>query len=390
MNKKNIYDVLGKAISVEYLTLIIPIIACIYLYIKYNYSDTIEEDETNDLIKENDIHPFLKDVQAYCGDNKDKCLLSHEVVMNTYSEITNKGMNEYLNNIDQNPGIYETHTKEYVFIFQDNKNKEEGARGNLYGLYHPNENIHHKYTIETVDYLTSVCGKDVCNLMDVNVKIKEMADNNKEGGFIEYYWLDPTTQERIIKRTYVKKIENVKYNNEVHEYYLGSGFTVSTVKLELDYFKLIVSYVNIILFVNIWVYIELTKFIEHKGFSITVLTLFVLFLSYDMLYSYKDFGSTDYYNNNIIAVSNGGKTLAILMGSIIIYLNLFKLKNEYILYKLLLFAFIFILYGILFYASKSIEILSRDYTLKRISIMNASIYLILIFIFITKRQMKNK
>lgn len=390
MNKKNRYDILGNAIGVEYLTLVIPTAVCIYLYIKFNYIDSGTENKTRNLIKKNDIHPFLKDVQAYCGHNKDKCLLAHELVMNTYTEITNKGMNEYLNNINQNPGIYETNTKEYVFIFQDNKNKEEGARGNLYGLYHPNENIHNKYTIEALDYLTSVCGKDVCNLLDVNVKIKEMADNNKEGGFIEYYWLDPITHERIAKLTFVKKIENVKYNNEVHDYYLGSGFTESEIKMELDYFKIFIKYANIILLVTIWVYIEMTKFIENKVFSITVLTLSVLFLSYDLLYAYKDIGSTDYFNRNITAVSDGGKTLAILMGSIIIYLNLFKLKNEYILYKLLLFAFIFILYGILFHASNSVEILSRDYTLKRISIMNASIYLVLVFIFITKRQIKNK
>lgn len=390
MNKKNRYDNLGNVVPIQYLTLIIPTIACIYLYIKFNYIETTNTDKPTNLIKKNDIHPFLKDVHRYCGDNKDRCLLSHEIVMNTYTEITNKGMDEYLNNIRQNPGIYETHTKDYVFIFQDNKNKEEGARGNLYGLYHPDDNIRHKYTTETLDYLTNVCGEDRCRLLDVNIKIKEMADNNKEGGFIEYYWLDPGTQERIIKRTYVKKIENIKYNDEIHDYYLGSGYTVSAVKMELDYFKLIASYLNIILLVNIWIYIEVSKFIEYKWFSITILTLVVLFLSSDLLYSYKDFGSTEYYNKNIMSVSDGGKTLAMLLGSIILYLNLFKLKNEYILYKLLLFAFMFILYGILFYASNSTEMLSRDYTLKRISIMNASVYMMLVFIFITKRQMKNK
>ena len=104
MNKKNRYDILGNVIGVEYLTLVIPTAFCIYLYIKFNYTDTGTEDRTSNLIKENDIHPFLKDVQAYCGDNKDKCLLSHELVTNTYSEIVNKGMNGYLNNINQNPG----------------------------------------------------------------------------------------------------------------------------------------------------------------------------------------------------------------------------------------------------------------------------------------------
>ena len=51
MNKKNRYDNLGNVVPIQYLTLIIPTIACIYLYIKFNYIGTTNTDKPTNLIK---------------------------------------------------------------------------------------------------------------------------------------------------------------------------------------------------------------------------------------------------------------------------------------------------------------------------------------------------
>ena len=81
-----------------------------------------------------------------------------------------------------------------------------------------------------------------------------------------------------------------------------------------------------------------------------------------------------------------GQILATFTGSLIIYLNLIKQKQDSALYQLLVITLLFTLFSSIYYTSKDRETVGYIYLLKNVSIINASLTLFLTFILVTLKK----
>ena len=128
--------------------LVYTIPTCIYSYVLYNYYSTRYkkklDDSTKNLEKKDNIYDFLNDLNDYCSNGKDNCLLSYNITEYAYKYIKEHGIDDYLDKLNREPDIFQT-DKEYVFIYKENEIEEENIKGNMLNLYHIDKIIDKKY-----------------------------------------------------------------------------------------------------------------------------------------------------------------------------------------------------------------------------------------------------
>ena len=373
--------------------LVYTIPTCVYSYVLYNYYNSRYkkklDESTKNLEKKDNIYDFLNDLNDYCSNGKDNCLLSYNITEYAYKYIKEHGIDDYLDKLNREPDIFET-DKEYVFIYKENEIEEENIKGNMLNLYHVDKIINKKYTTNAKEALEEKCGKGKCDIMKIMKQIKQVTDKYKNGGFIEYYWFDVKTQETIVKKSFVKKIENVKYKGKNTNLYIGSGHTLKKIQQEFDFLKLNLLFINSLLFVTMWIFFDMKFTLKSKTLSFTILLFSTIYLSLLMIDSYKLEYSVSEYETQIQNIMVSGKILATFTSSLIIYLNLVKPKRNNSLYRLLVIALLFTLLSSIYYTSEDREIVSYIYLLKNISIINASLTLFLSFILVTLNKILKK
>lgn len=366
----------------------IPII--IYSYMLYDFYSkrykTDKEEKVTNLGKKDNSYEFLKDVQYYCDSSKDDCLLSHTITVSAYNDIKLRGIDQYLDNIKRNPKIFET-DKEYVFIFQENDIPEEQERGNLFAPYHVSPDIHEEYAANSEPKVQETCGKGKCELVKIVKQIVEVSDQYKNGGFVEYEWYDVKTQETIIKKSFVIKVEDVEYKGKKTNLYIGSGHTVKQIQQEVYFFKLNILIINCFVFITMWIFFDFNSILKNRTFSFLILILSSFYLSSLMFDSYKINYTQDEYDKQYNKIMSSSRILAALLGSIILYLNLIKEKQQPAMYKLLVMSILFTLLSSIYYSSKDLRSLSIIYIIKNISIINASLAILITFIVITLNKL---
>ena len=106
-----------------------------------------------------------------------------------------------------------------------------------------------------------------------------------------------------------------------------------------------------------------------------------------MLNSYKISYTIDEYDKQYTKISSSARILAALLGSIVVYLNLIKEKQDPALYKLLVISLLFTLFSSIYYSSKELGSLSNVLIMKNISILNASLAIFITFIVITLNKL---
>ena len=102
-----------------------------------------------------------------------------------------------------------------------------------------------------MDDLNKLCGEGKCDLLSIMRQITTFCDENPNGGFVEYYWFDPKTQQTISKRSFVIKINDVEYEGNKRDIYIGSGHAIETNSKNIDFFKLYTTLAFSILFINV-------------------------------------------------------------------------------------------------------------------------------------------
>lgn len=373
--------------------LVYTIPTCIYSYVLYNYYNTRYktklDNSTNNLEKKDNTYDFLNDLNEYCSNGKDNCLLSYNITEYVYKYIKEHGIDDYLDKIKRKPGTFHT-DKEYVFIYKENEIEEENIKGNMLNIYHIDKIIDKKYATNAKVALEKKCGKGKCDIMKIMRQIKQVTDKYKNGGFIEYYWFDVKTQETIVKKSFVKKIENVKYKGKNTNLYIGSGHTLKKIQQEFDFSKLNFLFINSLFFVTMWIFFNMKFTLKNKTLSYIILLFSTIYLSLMMIDSYKLEYSVSEYETQIQNIMTSGKILATFISSLIIYLNLIKRKKSNALYRLLVIALLFTLLSSVYYTSEDREIVSYIYLLKNISIINASLTLFLSFILVTLNKILEK
>ena len=106
-----------------------------------------------------------------------------------------------------------------------------------------------------------------------------------------------------------------------------------------------------------------------------------------MIDSYKVSYTRDEYDKQYTKIWYSARIVAMLLGSIIIYLNLIKQKQQPALYKLLVISILFTLLSSVYYSSKDIRSLSTVFIIKNISIINAVLAIFITFIMITLNKL---
>ena len=371
----------------EYIAYTIPI--GIYSYVLYDYYNNRfkkqADEEISDLEKKGNTHDFLEDIAEYCGNSKDECLLSHNITQASYDEIRSNGLENYLDKVKRNPKVFET-DKEYVFIFKENEIPEENDKGNMFNVYHVSPIVNEDYVANSSPLLEEQCGKGKCDLLKIMRQIKDVSDKYDKGGFIEYYWFDVKTRETIIKKSFVMKVNDVEYKGKKTNLYIGSGHTVKKIDKLIDYTKLNMLFINCLLFISAWILFKVNKTLKKDMLSFIILLLGSFYLSSLMLDSFKVEYSVDIYEKHLANMMKSAHLMMIITGTVIIYLKLIKQKQDTSLYQMLVISLLFTLFASIYYTSQDTDIFGFIYTLKNISIINASFTLFLVFILITLKK----
>ena len=370
----------------EFLVYTIPI--SVYSYVLYRYYMNRykkEFDKTTDLEKKDNIHEFLNDINDYCPIAKNNCLLSYNITDYAYKYIKEYGLDDYLDKVTRKSKVFQT-DKEYVFIWKDNEIEEESKKGNMFSVYHVSPIINQNYASNAKIKLEEKCGEGKCDVVKILKQIKEVSDKYENGGFIEYYWFDVVSQETVVKKTFVIKIEDIEYKGKKTNLYIGSGHTVKKGDQELDFFKLNLLFINSLLFITVWIFFNMKTALKNKTLTYTILLFSVVYLSSLMLDSYKLEYSVREYEEQIKNIMLSARIMATFTGSLIIYLNLIKAKQVSALYQLLVITLLFTLFSSIYYTSSDKDSVSLVYLLKYVSIINASLTIFVTFILVTIKK----
>ena len=361
----------------------------IYFYVLYDYYANRykrqADDKVTDLEKKENIHEFLDDIDSYCPNSKNDCLLSHNITEYAAKYIKKYGIDSFLDKVNRKAKVFQT-DKEYVFIYKENDIKEENERGNLLNVYHVSPLINKKYAAYSTIKLQEKCGKGKCELLAIMKQIKEVSDKYENGGFIEYYWFDVVSQETVVKKSFVIKLEDIEYKGKKTNLYIGSGHTVKKAGQELDFFKLNLLFFNCLLFVSMWIFFNINATLKSKTLTSIILIFSVIYLSSLMLDSYHLEYSIGEYEEQIKNIMHSARIMAAFTGSLIIYLNLIKAKQVTALYQLLVITLLFTLFSSIYYTSRDKDSVSLVYLLKYVSIINASLTIFLTFILVTIKK----
>ena len=94
----------------------------------------------------------------------------------------------------------------------------------------------------------------------------EFADKHGEGFYV-YNWYSPINKEIIKKRTFVKKIENVKTQFGKQPIYIGSGSTIVDERKKVFMKTVMVYAVNAIIFISLWYVLRVDELMKASILS---------------------------------------------------------------------------------------------------------------------------
>lgn len=206
--------------------------------------DKISERKFDVITYKKDIFQYEKNINKHCSNND--CYLSSFMVNNIVNIIEEKGFVDTVKTMRDNREKYLTDSGEYIFI--NGKN----AEGDVVFLYHNYLNLDSKNMVDSQKALNEgVCNIDVCNIEELISGLIEFADKHGEGFYV-YNWYSPVNKEIIKKRTYVKKVDNVKTQFGKQSIYIGSGSTIVDDRKKVFIKTVLVYAVNALLFIFLW------------------------------------------------------------------------------------------------------------------------------------------
>ena len=212
-------------------------------------------------------------VKNICKD--DNCFTSISITTLVKDMITTNGLENTINAMIANPKKYQTYKGDYVFIFRKIDDEENGG---YKALYHSHQGIHDETTLQANKNMLATCPSGKCDVVKVIRKIGDFT-NEHGRGFLEYVWYDPVTNDTIVKRSYVEKIDNLKYKDETIPVYLGSGFTLKEENTTVDYNSLLIYVSTYIIFLLLWNALEVGELLKDApmlkdGFFLVVTLIF--------------------------------------------------------------------------------------------------------------------
>tara|TARA_B100001175_G_C19504108_1_gene639863 strand:- start:1582 stop:2727 length:1146 start_codon:yes stop_codon:yes gene_type:complete len=356
-----------------------------YLYIIYEdyYSKSnVKIKDIEDLVKDKNETVFYKDILDKCDVNKNLCILSYEITKGAYDKITSHGITEYLNKIRENATPFETGDKEDVFVFQEHEDPNETSRGNLFTLYDNSSLLNQKYVADTIDDLNKLCGEGNCDLLSIMKQITSFCDKNPNGGFVEYYWFDPKTQQTISKRSFVIKINDVEYEGNKRDIYIGSGHAIEVNSRTIDYFKLYTTLGFSILFLLIFLILNLSKEFKSEVMENSVIFGAMVLFSLTMLDRYKTSHNLEKSIKLINNKSITSRILGALCASIAIFISLFKKQYSNSFYIIYVITLILLILSSIHIQTSDTTTIRNILSIKYISNIMITILLYIVFIFV--------
>ena len=344
---------------------VITLLTIVFLYF-YLYNTNIKKKISNNddnIIINNDLINFNKNIHNKCK-NIDDCYLSVYFVNYISDMIQKYGLDKTINYIKFNKNNFVTDNNEYIWIHTKNNN-------NIKYLYH---------------FYNFLDGKTIYknNIMFNTLNKISVLSDKYISGFFEYKWFDVKTNEDIFKRTYIKKLKNIKNKN----IYVCSGSTIHTRIPNVDILSILLSFVNIFIFIIIWFVFNIEKNINNLISSniifFSIIIIFIINIIYnDYTYNYtSDNMEQDYIN--ITNISVGLSSLGIGMG-----LFFSRILNKYkknVVKNSIKFLSISIIFSILSYininSDKNPLNINRKIVFKNGLLINSVIFLIITLIYI--------
>lgn len=359
--------------------------ASTYLYIIYEdyYSKShVELKDIEDLVKNENETKFYKDILDKCDVNKNLCILSYEITKSAYDKITSHGITEYLNKVRDNATPFETGDKEDVFVFQEHEDPNETSKGNLFTLYDNSSLLNQKYVADTMDDLNKLCGEGKCDLLSIMRQITTFCDNNPNGGFVEYYWFDPKTQQTISKRSFVIKVNDVEYEGNKRDIYIGSGHAIEANSRSIDFFKLYTTLAFSFLFLLMFLVLNLSREFKSEIMENSIIIGAMVFFSFTMLDRYKTSHSLEKYTELITNKGITSRILGALCASIAIFISLFKKKYSNSFYIVYVITLVLLILSSIHIKTSDTTTIRNILTIKYISNIMITILIYIVFIFV--------
>lgn len=361
----------------------IPISTYLYvLYEDYWRKSNVSLKDIQDLVKHKDNTKFYKDILDKCDVKKNLCILSYEITRGAYEKITVDGIDEYMKKLKKDSSPFETGDKEDVFIFQEHEDPEETKKGNLFTLYDNSKLLNQKHVADTMDKLNELCGKGRCDLLKIMRQITTFCDENKDGGFVEYYWFDPKTQQTISKRSFVIKINDVEHNGVKRDLYIGSGHAIENISKEIDHFKISLLLGSSLFLLFFWKFLDLSKEIKNYKLANSILISSMIILSLFMFDKYKTSHKLETYNKLFSNNSISARILGALCASVAVFISLFRRNYNTVFYTVYVFTLVLLILSSIQISASDIETNRNILTFKYIANIMTTILLYIVFIFV--------
>lgn len=356
-----------------------------YYYLHLTNTEEIKKDKSvvKEFIESSDKYDFFNDIHKICGiDGKNNCLLSYNLTMSAYEKIKKDGLEKFLDHLVQYPKSFQNENGDYVWLYLNHEDEEESKKGNLYFLYTPLSFINEKYVSATMADLDESCGKNKCPHLEIMASIKRISDKAyPKGGFTEYEWFDISTKEMIIKRSFCIKIDEVEYKGKKRTLYMGSGHTKGNKVKHIDYTNMTISLINIFIVIGLFYLFGFLNYVHFFTKASALIGCVVILTINLALNAYKTEYTVDGYIENIKRINRSGLVLEAIIISSIIFIRLFKIRLQDLLYNVMIVSFGFLMYSSLSYSSDNVDNLKLQLLLKQLSYANGAILLILGFVF---------
>ena len=232
-------------------------------------------------LDENDKENYIHSLKENC--NTDGCLLSISITNLVVELIEKKGLKETVNILKANPKKYQTYKGDYVFIFSPVKEK---SLGGMINIYHPNKGLHNTDAITGEKEIHKTCPADKCPYVWNLKKMGDFIKKYKEGINI-YSWYDNRTKDMVIKRSYVKRLENVEWKGKKITLMIGSGETILHQENQNDYTSLVIHSLKLFAFLFLWKFLQLSILFSNIPVIKNLIFTVLVFIQFVILYNTK-------------------------------------------------------------------------------------------------------
>ena len=364
--------------------LFVIVISIIVLIIKiYQFGSRIKKEKNKtelNGIQHSNKFIFIKNVKDKC--NNDDCHLSMNLVYYITNLIKKHGLKKTLQEMRSDKNAFTTSKGEYVWIHRCNKKKE------CFFIYHYHDKLDNKNMKNAQIGMNKTCSEENCPVGKIITDLTKFSDTYGEG-FYEYKWFDPITNDIIIKRSFISKLEKIKTQfSDDDTIYIGSGATVETRTSKLDIILISIFFINIIIYIFFWKYLNIdyhfNSIISNIVFYCVI--LFNLFNLYNIKLESRNIKSVqeDYINtkNSAISLSGLGLAISFFLSKIFLNKNPIIIKNAI---KMLSFAIISSLLSFIDITNEdTARNISRKNEIKKILLNNSVSYMILTLLYAYK------